>query len=89
MATELCNEKHKAINEKIDEHEKRLDEHDQKIDRLDRSDAANSTNIDNLCSKISDLVGTIKWLIGISVSTIGAGIIGFFFYAIQSHLFGK
>lgn len=88
---DVCAEKHKALEKEIssmkDHHKKWLNEHEEKIDRLDRSDAANTTSINNLCTKISDLVTTLKWLIGFVVAPLAGGLIGLFFYALQKGLF--
>lgn len=79
----VCAEKHKALDEKLFRHEKWLGEHETKIDRLTTSDATNTQAIKELCKKIDDLVGTIKWLIGVSITTL----VGFFIYAVQTKIF--
>ncbi|KNY24852.1 hemolysin XhlA family protein [Pseudobacteroides cellulosolvens] len=84
---EVCNEKHKRVDEQLKHHEAWLGEHENKIDRLDRSDAANTASINNLCTKISDLVTTLKWLIGFVVAPLAGGLIGLFFYALQKGMF--
>lgn len=84
---DVCAEKHKRTDEKIDHHEKWLNEHEVKIDKLAISDATNTTSINNLCTKISDLVTTLKWLIGFVVAPLAGGLIGLFFYALQKGLF--
>jgi hypothetical protein len=85
--TELCTEKHRRVDERLDHHDSWLEEHEDKIDRLDRSDATNTASINNLCIKISDLVTTLKWLIGFVVAPLTAGLVGLFFYALQKGLF--
>ena len=82
-STKLCEEKHKRVNEILDNHEERLNEHSKQIDHLNVSDAKHDTQIDNLCNKIGDLVVTTKWFIGL----VAGGFIGFFFYAIQQTIF--
>lgn len=83
--SEVCAEKHKRVDERLDHHTNWLGEHEKKIDRLDRSDAVNTTALENLCKQISGQTKAIWGLV-----TIGAtGFIGFFFYAVQTHLFGK
>jgi chromosome segregation ATPase len=80
---EVCQERHKRIDEKLDIHDKRLNSHSEEIDRLNVSDARNTNEITNLCKQIGDLVTTLRWLIGLLVTTLG----GFFIWAIQSKLF--
>lgn len=80
---EVCQERHKRIDEKLDIHDKRLNSHSEEIDRLNVSDARNTNEITNLCKQISDLVTTLRWLIGLLVTTLG----GFFIWAIQTKLF--
>lgn len=87
VSTEMCNERHKSIDEKFGRQEKWLGEHETKLDKLEKSDATNTQAIKELCSKIGDLVSTIRWLIGLLVVPVLGGIIGFFFYAIQRVIF--
>lgn len=84
---ELCTEKHKRVDERLNHHEKWIGEHEGKIDKLEKSDAVNTEAITNLCTKISDLVTTLKWLIGFVVAPLAGGLIGLFFYALQKGLF--
>jgi hypothetical protein len=79
----LCEEKHKRVDERLDTHEKRLNNHSEEIDRLSMSDARNTNELTNLCKQIGDLVTTLRWLIGLLVTTLG----GFFVYVIQMKLF--
>jgi chromosome segregation ATPase len=79
----ICQERHKRVDERLDTHEKRLNSHSEELDRLSTSDARNTNEITNLCKQIGDLVTTLRWLIGLLVSTLG----GFFIWALQSKLF--
>lgn len=79
----ICNERHKAIEEKFGRHEKWLGEHEVKIDRLDRSDATNTQAINDLCKRIA---GQTKAIWGL-VSMVAAALIGFFFAVVQNGLF--
>lgn len=83
MDTALCEEKHKRVDERLNHHESWLGEHEEKIDRLDRSDAAKTEAIDNLCKQIG---GQTKAIWGL-VSIVATGLIGFFFYAVEKGLF--
>jgi hypothetical protein len=80
---DVCNERHKSINKKLTEHDEKFKEYDDKIDTLTTGAAVHTTQIDNLCKEIHGLVTTTKWFIGLAVGSLG----GFFFYAIQSHIF--
>ena len=75
----LCKEKHERINEKLDTHNSWLKDHERKIDTLTKSDAENGVSIKNLCEQLKDLVTTIKWLIGMLLTSM----IGFFIWAVQ------
>lgn len=79
----LCIEKHKRVDEILDNHEERLNNHAKQIDSLNISDVKHDTQIDILCEKIGDLVVTTKWFIGL----IAGSFIGFFFYAVQQVIF--
>ena len=77
---ELCNEKHKAIDEKFDRHEVWLSDHEKKIDRLDRSDATNTTAIENLCKQIGSQTKAIWGLVTVIMTTL----LGFFIWYVQN-----
>jgi chromosome segregation ATPase len=79
----LCEERHKNIKEQLNTHNDRLNAHSKELDKLSVSDARNTNEISNLCKQIGDLVTTLRWLIGLLVTTLG----GFFIWAIQSQLF--
>lgn len=80
---ELCNEKHKRIDERLDVHDKRLDIHGEKIDTLEKSDAVHTNQIDTICKSMGGLTKAIWGL----VTAIGTALIGFFFYAVQQDIF--
>lgn len=84
MDDKLCELKHKTIEDKFNRHESWLCEHEEKIDKLSKSDATNTNEIKNLCKNISDLVATIKWLIGIMVTIMGSSLVGFFIWYVQN-----
>lgn len=75
-----CDERHKAVDEKINRHEKWLGEHELKIDTLTKSDATNTTKIDNLCGQISGLTKAIWGL----VTGIFFVLVGFVVWYIQN-----
>ncbi|MGI5971187.1 MAG: hypothetical protein ACOX7P_05630 [Oscillospiraceae bacterium] len=76
----LCEERHKAVDGKILEHSKRLDEQGRKIDVLERSDAANTTQIENLTRAITNQTKAIWGLVLAVASTLA----GFFIWYVQS-----
>lgn len=82
MEAEVCNEKHKSIDEKFERHEKWLGEHEGKIDKLDRSDATNTEAISNLCGQIGGQTKAIWGLVGI----VATSLVGFFFYVVETGL---
>ena len=67
----------------LKDHDKRINNHDERLDRLEQNDVKRDIQIDNLCKSIEGLINTLKWGLGF----ICSGVIGFFFYAIQNHLF--
>lgn len=72
---DLCNEKHKTLDTKIDDHEKRINNHSVRIDKLEQDSAEYKTEIRNLCLKVEDLISTIKWGLGIFI-TVSIFVIG-------------
>lgn len=80
MEDKVCELKHKAVDEKISHHENWLKEHEGKIDRLDRSDAVNTTALENLCKQIGNQTKAIWGL----VSSVGLLLLGFFIWYVQN-----
>ncbi|WP_278682860.1 hemolysin XhlA family protein [Paraclostridium bifermentans] len=64
-------------------HEKRINNHSERIDKLEQNDVKRDTQIENLCKSIEGLTTSIKWALGLFAGSF----VGFFFYAIQNHLF--
>ena len=76
------------MNEKLeqhilDNHEKRINDHAARLDKLEQNQVEFKVQIQNLVKSIEGLTSTLKWGLGFIMS----GVIGFFFYAIQNHLF--
>lgn len=71
---EVCVEKHKRIDEKLEDHDGTLKEHGNSIKRLDRSDATNTEAIKNLCKQLGGLVRAI-WALALSIGSFGVGFI--------------
>jgi hypothetical protein len=79
----VCTEKHKNIDNRFETHEKRLNSHADQLDVLAKSDAVNTIMITQICKKLDGLTTAI-WAL---VLTFAGGLIGFFFYAIQTKIF--
>lgn len=75
----ICKEKHKRIDERLDIQDRRLNNHSERIDKLEQYRAEDRAEIRNLCKQLENLTNTIKFIGG----PLLAGLIGFFFYAIQ------
>lgn len=68
---------------KINEHDKKLDEHDKRIDKVEQNQSEFKVEIKNLCESLKTLTNTMKWFIGIWVTSL----LGFFFYVLQHNIF--
>lgn len=76
---DICKEKHKRIDERLDVHDTRINNHSERIDKLEQYQSKTETQIANLCEQIKNLVTTMRWFMGLIV---GSGI-GFFIWYIQ------
>lgn len=72
----LCEERHKNIDEDLKDHEIRLNKHAGRLDMLEQNDREHHTEIKNLCEQIRNLVSTLKWGFGITV-TIALFVLGY------------
>jgi len=79
VSKEICEKEHQRVKEKFDHHEKWLGDHEKKIDVLEKSDATNTTKIDNLCRQIAGLTKSIWGLVATGLATL----LGFFIWYIQ------
>lgn len=77
----------KVLEYKVDEHDKRLDEHDKvlgehehKINDLAASNIRLADSVDSLSKNMEKGFTLMKWFLGL----LASGIVGFFFYMIQS-----
>lgn len=80
---ELCEEKHKRLNERLDTQDKRLNDQSGRIDRLEQRGASVDAKIENLCEQLKSLTATLKWFMGLLIGSFAA----FFFYAVGKGLF--
>lgn len=79
MNEELCIEKHKRVDERLDIQDKRLNNHSDRIDKLEQHQSRTETQIVNLCEQIKSLVTTIRWFMGLLIT----GLAGFFIWYVQ------
>lgn len=84
MTNDLCEEKHKAIEGRLDAGERRMNEHAKKIDELEKYQSKSSVQIENLCKQIEDLVNMLKWAVGVFFGTVFSALIGFFVWYVQT-----
>jgi phage shock protein A len=80
MENMVCAEKHKNIEQRLTTQDTRLNNHSERIDKLEQYQSRTETKIENLCEQIKALVTTIKWAMGLTVTTL----LGFFIWYIQS-----
>jgi predicted nuclease with TOPRIM domain len=85
MNEELCLEKHKRLEEKLDIHDTRLNNHGNRLDKLEQDNASFKAELKNLCDNLKQLTGVLKALIGLGASAL----VGFFIYANQTNIFNK
>lgn len=70
---DICKEKHKRVDEMLNDHELRLNTQDDRIDKLEikteQYQSKTEVQIGNLCEQIKSLISTIKWFMGILITT--------------------
>lgn len=71
---QLCEEKHKNLNESIRRHEEVLTVHDERILFLEKGYTDNAANIKHVCKQISDLTKSI-WGLIVTMFTMAGGFI--------------
>lgn len=76
----VCNERHKAIDQKITEHEKRLDEQEKELGGVLTASATNTADIKHLTKSLDALT---KALWGF-ITTIALTAVGFLIWYVQS-----
>lgn len=83
MEKELCTEKHKRIDEKLDTLNKRVNNHSERLDRIEQAQSEFRIEIKNLCENLKSLTSVLKWFIGLLIGSF----VAFFFYAVQNNIF--
>lgn len=76
---DVCEVKHKRIDERLDTQDRRINNHSERLDVLERYQSKSEEQIKNLCEQIKSLVSTIKWSMGLLVTSL----IGFIIWYIQ------
>jgi len=65
---DLCTEKHDRVDSKLLEHTEKLNDHETKINNLTTNNAAQDSQINNLCDKIEKLISqNNKWFYALCV----------------------
>lgn len=68
------------VTKQLETHEKRLNNHGDRLDKLEQYQSRSEVQISNLCEQIKSLISTIKWSMGLLVTTL----VGFIIWYIQS-----
>lgn len=68
------------VNKQLETHEKRLNNHGDRLDKLEQYKSSSEVEIRNLCEQIKSLVSTIKWSMGMLITSL----VGFFIWYIQT-----
>ena len=85
MNDEVCAERHKRIEERLDVDDKRLNSHGNRLDQLEQDGRELKIEIKNLCKNLKSMTDVMKWFL----TVMGGALISFFFYAIQNGIFKK
>lgn len=83
MEKNVCDERHRQIDYRLDVTEKRLDNHSERLDRIELVNGRLEERLESLIKQLESLNTTMKWFMGLMVGSF----IGFFFYAVQKGLF--
>ena len=79
---DICKEKHKQINYRLDIQDRRLNDHSQRLDTIEKTNRRMEERLDNLIKQLATLNSTMKWFMGLMVGAF----VSFFFYAAQKGL---
>lgn len=83
MEKEICTERHKRIDERLDTLNKRVNSHSERLDRIEQAQSEFRIEIKNLCENLKSLTSVLKWFIGLLIGSF----VAFFFYAVQNNIF--
>lgn len=79
MDENQCELHREHLKHQIDTNERRINNHSDRIDKLEQYRAGVEKQIESLVEQIKDLVTSIKWIMGLLITSL----VGFFFYVIQ------
>ena len=79
MQEDLCREKHRRIDERIETQDRRINNHSGRIDSLEQDRSRTDEKIISLCEQIKSLVTTIRWGVGLTLSSL----VAFFIWYVQ------
>lgn len=83
MEKEICTERHKRIDERLDTLNKRVNSHSERLARIEQAQSEFRVEIKNLCDNLKSLTSVLKWFIGLLIGSF----VAFFFYAVQNNIF--
>ena len=76
---EKIEEQIKHLYKEDERKERRLNNHSERLDKLEQFKSSTETEIKNLIEQIKNLVATLKWFMGFSITVL----VGFFIWYIQ------
>lgn len=79
---ELCLERHKNLDEKVDNIGQTVQGHEERINKIENSQIRTETIVQSLCSQIQSLISVLKWSIGVLITT-GIGFIIWYIQTLQ------
>lgn len=84
MDQEICEERHRNINETLSRHERRMNNHSERLDKIEQVNTRLDERLSGLIKQLEGLNKILKWFIGIMIGAF----ISFFFYAVQINILG-
>lgn len=83
MEREICEQRHKQIDYRLDVQDKRINDHSQRLDRIEISNGKLEERLDSLIKQLEGLNTIMRWFIGLLVGSF----VAFFFYVVQHGIF--
>lgn len=85
MNDEVCLERHKRVDERLDKNDECLNNHGSRLDKIEQDGRELKTELKNLCKSLKSMTDIMKWFL----TVMGGALISFFFYAVQTGIFKK